>query len=401
MAKTKEEKNQTENDVILNLKENTLYCNDVRYKEDCKYMNSVSDTNPDEIQISPRIFLQVLYSKKNNNLEQFKIIKLHRTKNENKEEISFSKFNLEHLGTFFDFLKNKNLIEITEKKLNLSYDDLDKNRHPTKSECEDFLQTEEGKKIVEEFIKNNLTDKDIITIGYRKKQLEIFKQLLNQKDYWQTYRDEENIIFTKKAKEEQKKLENAGLKINKTSKEEVTWQYFFAKNQWIFGYGLDYRFQGILQKEAQTSDGNHADGKTGSGVCDYLLADNKFISFVELKTPNTPLFGTSRNRSQCWRLNTELLDAYSQVLEHKASGQLHYAKPKLDNNNEIIKQKPIDVKVILIIGNWKEIENDDLNTKSIKEKTLELFRRDSRNIEIITFCELYERAEHIVKNSTT
>lgn len=400
MAKTKEEKNQNQIDYILKLKENKLHCNDVGYKEDCKYMQSVSDTNPCEIKISPRIFLEVIYSKKNDDLERFDIVKIYRTKDKDKKtKISFSKFNLEHLGKFFEFLKSENLIEITANKLDLSYDDLNKNRHPTKSECEDFLQTKEGKKIVEEFIKNNLTDKDIITIGYRKKQLEIFKNLLEQENYWQQYRDAESDIFIKKTKEEQKKLENAGLKINKTSKEEVTWQYFFAKNQWIFGYGLDYRFQGILQKEAQTSDSNHAGG-TEDGFCDYLLADKKFISFVELKTPNTPLFKRLHNRSQCWKLSTELLDAYSQVLEHKASGQLRYTTPKFDNNHETIKQKPIDVKVILIIGNWQEIKNDDQYIKNIKEKTLELFRRDSRNVEIITFCELYERAEHIVNSAT-
>ncbi|MBK6340391.1 MAG: hypothetical protein IPF63_12640 [Bacteroidetes bacterium] len=42
---------------------------------------------------------------------------------------------------------------------------------------------------------------------------------------------------------------------------------------------------------------------------------------------------------------------------------------------------------------WKELENSS-NTleKEIKKKTLELFRMDSRNVEILTFDELYERA---------
>jgi len=56
-------------------------------------------------------------------------------------------------------------------------------------------------------------------------------------------------------------------------------------------------------------------------------------------------------------------------------------------------------KIILIIGNWNELEesNNDLE-KKIKRKTLELFRRDSRNIEIITYDELYERTKFIVGN---
>ena len=35
--------------------------------------------------------------------------------------------------------------------------------------------------------------------------------------------------------------------------------------------------------------------------------------------------------------------------------------------------------------------------KRIKKKTFELFRRDSRNIEIITYDELYERAKFIAE----
>ena len=55
-------------------------------------------------------------------------------------------------------------------------------------------------------------------------------------------------------------------------------------------------------------------------------------------------------------------------------------------------------KVILIVGHWREIEECEGKEKNIKEKTFELFRRDSRNVEIITFDELYERANHIVNH---
>jgi len=54
--------------------------------------------------------------------------------------------------------------------------------------------------------------------------------------------------------------------------------------------------------------------------------------------------------------------------------------------------------VTLIIGNWNEITGCNDKEKLIKEKTFELFRRDSRNVEIITFDELYERANHIVNH---
>lgn len=229
-------------------------------------------------------------------------------------------------------------------------------------------------KLIEETLKNNITNKDIIAIGYRKNELEIFRKLLED-NYLNDYKKE--VIK------------------NERIKDEVAWQYFFSKNPWIFGYSLDYRFMGILQKEFSAS-GTEADG-SGQVNGDFLIGDKKFTTFVELKKPDTPLFKNSTARSGVWRLSTELMEAKSQILEQKASGQIKIEKETIhDNSGNEIKQKSYDSKVILILGNWNQIKNDVDLAKRIKIKTFELFRRDSRNVEIITFDELYERAYFIV-----
>jgi hypothetical protein len=233
-------------------------------------------------------------------------------------------------------------------------------------------------KLIEETLKNNVTDKDIISIGYRKNELEVFRKLL-QENYLNDYKRE--IIKNEKTKDER------------------VWQYFFNKNPWIFGYGLDYRFQGILQKEFQTS-GGEADG-SNNVKGDFLLGDNKFVTFVELKKPETKIFASSKNRSNSWRLSNDLIEATSQILEQKASGQIRLETEDLhDDSGKKIKQNSYDSKIILIIGSWDELEESvsDLE-KKIKRKTFELFRRDSRNIEIITYDELYERAKFIVNSN--
>jgi hypothetical protein len=94
-----------------------------------------------------------------------------------------------------------------------------------------------------------------------------------------------------------------------------------------------------------------------------------------------------------------LIESVSQILEHKASGLIRLDSPQYING-EPLTQKAYDSKVILIIGDWKELENSS-NTleKEIKKKTLELFRRDSRNVEILTFDELFERAKFIVEGA--
>jgi hypothetical protein len=61
-------------------------------------------------------------------------------------------------------------------------------------------------------------------------------------------------------------------------------------------------------------------------------------------------------------------------------------------------EKAYDSKVILKIGDWKELDKTEATLeKEIKKKTFELFRRDSRNVEILTFDELFERAHFIAE----
>jgi len=230
--------------------------------------------------------------------------------------------------------------------------------------------------LIEKVLENNITNKDIIGLGYRKNELEIFRKLLEE-NYLSEYKKE--VI----------KKEHI--------KDELAWQFFFNKNPWIFGYGLDYRFMKILQKEFSAS-GTEADG-SGQVNGDFLIGDKKFTTFVELKKPDTPLFKKSTVRSGAWKLSTDLMEAKSQILEQKASGQIKMEMKRIhDGEGKEIKHKSYDSKVILIIGNWEQIKEDTDLEKQTKIKTFELFRRDSRNIEIITYDELYERAKYIVED---
>ena len=135
-------------------------------------------------------------------------------------------------------------------------------------------------------------------------------------------------------------------------------------------------------------------------IADFLLGDKKFTTFVELKLPTTDLFNKSKNRSNCWSLSNSLIDAFSQILEQKASGQIKVetSKELIGDDYEEITQRSYDSKKILIMGCWSQLNDDPVGIKRIKEKTLELFRRDSRNVELVTYDELYERARFIVHN---
>lgn len=177
---------------------------------------------------------------------------------------------------------------------------------------------------------------------------------------------------------------------------EKDWQKFFQNNPWIFGYGLDYRFLNIIQKEASVSNIDLNGSQTV--ISDFLMSDTRFTVLVELKKPDTPLFESSSNRSRSWKLSKEITNAVSQILTQKAEWELKSQFEQYDNNGRRISEKTVDPKTILIIGNTLQFRGDD-EESVIKAKTFELYRRNSRNIEIITYDELYEKACFIVTNS--
>ena len=176
---------------------------------------------------------------------------------------------------------------------------------------------------------------------------------------------------------------------------EKNWQTFFESNSWIFGYGLDYRFLNIVQKEASVSNVD-LDGKH-TVIADFLMGDSRFTVLVELKRPDTPLFEKGGNRSKSWRLSRDITDAISQILTQKAEWEFKSHSEQFGSDGKVLNEKTIDPKTLLIIGQTSQFKGDDRDSR-IKAKTFELYRRNSRNIEIITFDELYERASFIVNN---
>ncbi|PQJ84465.1 Shedu immune nuclease family protein, partial [Aliivibrio sifiae] len=268
---------------------------------------------------------------------------------------------------------------LAERRIELSDNAMDILDAQTKQKITTLLSCSDGGDVVRELLSQGMiTTQDLVNTGYRKKQLEIFSKLLYN-NYLPQYKEDIGRGNTK---------------------DETAWQHFFAENQWIFGYGLDYRFQGVLQKEFHASD-TDACGRDGV-ISDFLMGDRKFTTFVELKLPTTDIFAKAQNRAKSWKLSKELMEAYSQILEQKASGQIKIetSKELFDDEYNQITQDAYDAKTILIIGNWNQVDkgDDPAGIQKMKRKTFELFRRDSRNVEILTYDELFERAAFIVGN---
>lgn len=358
----------SEEEIILNYKPNLLYWHEF---ESGRFFQVVhEDEKGAVLKFAPKTMLKIVYLKEQDDIEGFEIIKV--VHNKETERVKLSKFNFAQLKAFLSFISEIDLKGITEKRLKI-LDDQELDSDTIRS-VKTLLSKNGGAELVETLIDEGIiSSKDLVNTSFRKRGLQIFSKLESDHNYWKTYAEDNSIS---------------------AHSEEKIWQYFFEKNQWIFGYGLDYRFQQILQREVHLSN-SELDG-SNTVIGDYLLGDKFFTSFIEIKKPSTPLFGTEKNRSNSWRLSNDLIDSVSQILEHKASGLI-----RLDSNHYIqgepLPQKAYDSKVILIIGNWSELNGCLTQEKEIKKKTFELFRRDSKNIEILTYDELYERAQFIVE----
>lgn len=280
------------------------------------------------------------------------------------KDTSFSFYDNE-FHELLEFLNLVRFIDLSDKSnFKLSISDLREKVLVSKSDkslIEAFvnLKGDERISLLEQIRDRRLTKQDLDILSGRKDGLELFHQKLFVDPDW----------------------------------DEPQWQKFFEENTWIFGYGLDYRFLSILQREASVSDSD-LDG-SNTAITDFLLGSTDFTVLVEVKRPDTTLFESAKNRSKSWRISTKVFDAVSQILAQKAAWEIKSSGTNYDKQGALIHQHTSDPKSILIIGSASQF-HDNPRDKEIKQKTFELFRRDSRGVEILTYDEVYERAYYIV-----
>lgn len=238
--------------------------------------------------------------------------------------------------------------------------------------------------LVTELLKNQITARDVAELGHRRAQLVEFHKLLVDKSHFETVRK--------------------GLGPNKRI--EDVWQTFFERNNWIFGYGLNYFFNSALdgKRLEQLIKGYDI---TGSGKrVDALLKTRGIVSalaFGEIKTHETPLMKkvAQAYRAECWQVADELSGGIAQV-QKTVQLALENIGSRLDTTGDggdptgesLFLYQP---KAFLVIGSLSEFQaQHGINRE--KYSSFELFRRSVTNPEIVTFDELYERAKFIVES---
>lgn len=184
--------------------------------------------------------------------------------------------------------------------------------------------------------------------------------------------------------------------INDTSKDEGWWQNFFSENKWIFGYGLNYQIQHTVQEQPNYG-GTNVTG-TGGQRGDFLqrtAANVGFTVLVEIKKPTTALLHGTPYRNGAWRVSDELSGGAAQLQTNSLTWEVEASRTSSNRDEVESGQNAFTVrpKSILIIGNTSQLDNRD------KKNSLELFRRNLKNPEVLAFDELLERARFIVAES--
>lgn len=295
------------------------------------------------------------------------------------EPFQLSHFSFEKLVSLLQLLKDLDLASLNQPRIPIVEGGISGIDPEFAKKIKALLIQPDGQRIVEELVGSGLiTSHDIVNIGYRKAQLEQFRRMLESPEEVRVYAEREGV---------------------RTDQPEKAWQHFLGHNEWIFGFGLDYRFLGILQEEAVVGTSDLA-GRDAP-VSDFLLGASHFTVLVEVKQPSTPLFGGIRALSGAWRLSTDLMESVSQVLQQKADWQIKAETNtggNYDREGALIRHRTTDPKCILVIGSDSAFSGSD-GEREAKFRTFELFRRDSRNIDILTYRELYDRAAFIVGRS--
>ncbi len=166
-------------------------------------------------------------------------------------------------------------------------------------------------------------------------------------------------------------------KLLATQTKEDTWQRLFNENPFILSLAFGY-------PAVKISDQASVGGKKLSGdsdkITDYLIKNGvtNNLALIEIKKPSSALLNKSAYRGSVYCASTELTGSLTQVLDQCYQLQKNIALIK--DNNKIFDIESYAVNCILVIGMMPS--DDD------KKKSFEMFRRNSKNVHIITFDEL-------------
>lgn len=164
--------------------------------------------------------------------------------------------------------------------------------------------------------------------------------------------------------------------LSKKTKED-TWQQLFNQNPFILSLAFGYP---AIKISGQASVGGKRLSGDGEKITDYLIKNGitNNLALIEIKKPSSPLLNKIAYRGSVFCASSELTGSVTQVLDQCYQLQKNIATIK--DNNKLFDIESYAVHCILIIGTMPKDEDE--------RKSFEIYRRNSKNVQIITFDEL-------------
>jgi hypothetical protein len=220
--------------------------------------------------------------------------------------------------------------------------------------------------------------RDVVALAHRKAQVGEFRRLLDDDAY-----------FDEKAK---------------TNGPEAVWRNFFEANPWIFGVSLAGQLVTAwdAEKLEQVVVGSSIAG-AGKRTDALLRTAGRVRSmiFLENKHHRTKLLD-KEYRTGCWTPHREVVGGVVQ-LQGTVQRAMYELKERFTSKDSDGADIPGDVTYLLrprsylVVGRLDEFLSEAGGHHQDKIKSFELYRRHLDEPEIITFDELYARAEWLIE----
>jgi hypothetical protein len=233
-----------------------------------------------------------------------------------------------------------------------------------------------------QLITDDASARDLIAVSHRRQQVETFKRLLSDEDFF----DEEASQYPRP---------------------EDVWQKFFESNPWILGVSLTGQLLTgwSTEKLEQVVVGSSISG-VGKRTDALLRTAGRIRSmvFAEFKTHRTRLLSEPFYRSGCWAPSKHLAGGVAQVqgtvnlTVHDISDRITELAP---DGTEIPGEFTYLIKPrsFLVIGMLSEFIGERGGHDMARFRSFELYRRNLVEPEVITFDELLARAEYLVETA--
>jgi hypothetical protein len=165
---------------------------------------------------------------------------------------------------------------------------------------------------------------------------------------------------------------------------EGRWQDFFNENPFILNMAFGYP---VIKVRDQASVGGRKLSGDGEKITDFLVKNSltNNTAIFEIKTPQTSILNKTPFRDGVYTPAADLSGSINQALDQKYQFQKQIAQIK--DNTRLYDIESYAVHCCLVIV--KTPDGDD------RKKSFELFRRNSKDVEIVTFDELLEKLKQL------